>query len=68
GPLIAPSANPEGMPPALNITIAKEYFGSKVDYYRDSGNLEGEASTIIDLSSNNPKVIRGDQSILQFLN
>jgi len=27
GPLIAPSANLEGLPPALNITEAKKYFG-----------------------------------------
>lgn len=68
GPLIAPSANPEGASPALNINIAKKYFGSKVDSYYDNGDLVGEPSVIIDLSNDKPKVIRGDQSILQSLN
>lgn len=68
GPLIAPSANPEGSPPALNISIAKKYFGSQVDYYHSEGDLAGEPSTIIDLSHDEPKVIRGDQSILKSLN
>jgi L-threonylcarbamoyladenylate synthase len=68
GPLIAPSANPEGAPSALNINIAKKYFSSKVDYYYDDGDLVSEPSTIIDLSHDEPKVIRGDQSILKSLN
>ena len=33
GPLIAPSANPEAMPPATNISQAQKYFGDKVDLY-----------------------------------
>ena len=35
GPVIAPSANPEGQPPARNITEAKRYFGDRVDLYVD---------------------------------
>ncbi len=30
GPLVAPSANPEGLPPAKNMEEAKRYFGEKV--------------------------------------
>ena len=37
GPLIAPSANPEGLPPAKNIAQAKEYFGDQIDFYLDGG-------------------------------
>ena len=37
GPLIAPSANPEGLPPAATIAEAKKYFGEKVDVYIDGG-------------------------------
>ena len=37
GPLIAPSANPEGRPPAMTIAQAKEYFGDTVDLYVDGG-------------------------------
>lgn len=49
GPLIAPSANPEGLPPAQNIEEAKKYFGISVDLYVDGGNLSGRASKIIKL-------------------
>ena len=49
GPLIAPSANIEGLPPAKNILEAKEYFGDSVDLYVDGGNLADKASKIIKL-------------------
>ncbi|MEO7905222.1 MAG: L-threonylcarbamoyladenylate synthase [Candidatus Saccharimonadales bacterium] len=37
GPLIAPSANPEGQPPAMTIDQARHYFGDDVDAYIDGG-------------------------------
>ncbi len=37
GPLIAPSANPQGMPPATSIDEAIHYFSDKVDFYVDGG-------------------------------
>lgn len=37
GPLIAPSANPQGLPPAMTIAEAKVYFGGSVDMYVDGG-------------------------------
>lgn len=40
GPLIAPSANPEGMPPAMTIAQAQDYFGADVDFYVDGGKVE----------------------------
>jgi len=39
GPVIAPSANPEGMEPARNIEEAKVYFGELVDVYVDGGEV-----------------------------
>lgn len=39
GPLIAPSANPQGYPPAMNVAEAKAYFGDKVDSYVDGGQV-----------------------------
>lgn len=39
GPLIAPSANPEGLLPAGNIEQAIAYFGDAVDAYIDSGDV-----------------------------
>lgn len=49
GPLIAPSANPEGLPPAKNIQEAKKYFGDIIDLYMDRGEIEGKASKVIKL-------------------
>lgn len=37
GPLIAPSANLEGQPPAYSIPEAQRYFGDAIDFYVDSG-------------------------------
>ena len=39
GPLIAPSANPQGMTPAMNVSEAQDYFGDKVDFYVDGGQV-----------------------------
>lgn len=50
GPLVAPSANPEGLPPAQNISEAKKYFGGEVDLYIDGGEIKGTASKIIRLN------------------
>lgn len=40
GPLIAPSANPEGQPPAQTLAAAQAYFGDAVDFYVDGGVVE----------------------------
>ena len=37
GPLIAPSANPEGCVPAMSLNQAVDYFGDQVDFYVDGG-------------------------------
>ena len=37
GPLIAPSANPEGSVPAMSVSEAEQYFGNKIDKYVDGG-------------------------------
>jgi len=47
GPLVAPSANSEGLKPAQDIKQAKKYFGHKVDFYLDGGTLKSKPSTII---------------------
>lgn len=59
GPLIAPSANPEGLPTAKNIKEAKSYFGEAVDIYIDGGEIEGKASRVIKLHKD------GTESILR---
>ncbi|HET9850464.1 MAG TPA: L-threonylcarbamoyladenylate synthase [Candidatus Saccharimonadales bacterium] len=57
GPLTAPSANPEGSPPAGNITEAKQYFDDQVDFYR-AGQVGGSASKVIRLSQDGLEVLR----------
>jgi L-threonylcarbamoyladenylate synthase len=49
GPLVAPSANPESLKPAKNITEAKKYFGNSVDFYLAGRALNGRASRLIKL-------------------
>ncbi len=58
GPLVAPSANPQGKEPAHTIEEARDYFGDKVDHYEDEGRVEGLASTIIRLKDGEITVIR----------
>lgn len=47
GPLVAPSANIEGMPPANSVTAARRYFGDRVDFYSDGGRRAGKPSTLV---------------------
>ena len=58
GPLVAPSANPQGETPASNINKAKKYFGNKVDGYYGKNKKTGKPSTIISLVDTKPKIIR----------
>ncbi|MFA6273621.1 MAG: L-threonylcarbamoyladenylate synthase [Candidatus Paceibacterota bacterium] len=60
GPLVAPSANPEGLKPAENIKQAKNYFGHKVDFYLSGENLKSKPSILIEINKNSEiKVLRG---------
>ncbi len=52
GPLVAPSANFEGEPPATTLEEAKKYFKDSPDFYIDGGILKSQASTLIKF---NPK-------------
>lgn len=42
GPLIAPSANPQGHAPARTIEEARAYFGDTVDMYIDGGEVPAD--------------------------
>lgn len=42
GPLIAPSANPESLPPAMTAQEAQIYFGDHVDIYIDGGEVSDD--------------------------
>jgi L-threonylcarbamoyladenylate synthase len=58
GPLIAPSANLQGNPPARNIKEAKAYFTDKVDFYVDGGHLNKPPSTLISFLEQEFKILR----------
>ncbi|HYC34748.1 MAG TPA: L-threonylcarbamoyladenylate synthase [Candidatus Paceibacterota bacterium] len=57
GPLIAPSANPQGLAPARTIAEARKYFEDKVDFYA-SGPVSKKPSKIIALEEGRVTVIR----------
>jgi L-threonylcarbamoyladenylate synthase len=57
GPLVAPSANPEGKLPADTIKQSKIYFGDNVDFYQ-SGKTTNRPSKIIQIIEGEIIVIR----------
>ena len=58
-PLTATSANPGGLPPALDVAAARAYFGSRVDVYVDGGRSPaGPASTVVDCSATALRLVR----------
>lgn len=59
GPLAVSSANVSGQPAATTIEEAERQLGSRVRVYLDGGPAgEGEPSTIVDLSSGTPTILR----------
>lgn len=59
GPLLAPSANLEGMPPAASIDQAIDYFGDRVQMYVDGGTVKhAQPSRIMALEAGRLKVLR----------
>lgn len=60
GPLLAPSANPEGLPPAENVQQAIDYFGEQVAVFVDSGATDqlAAASQIVKFTPKGLEIIR----------
>ena len=58
GPIVAPSANPEGEEPAVSVDEAQGYFGDTADFYEDGGVLNSEPSTIIRLTEGGFEIVR----------
>jgi len=58
GPLFAPSANPEGKPPARNCEECAEYFNGLIDFCVKDGQESELPSTIVDFTVYPPKVVR----------
>ena len=59
GALTATSANPSGSPPSRTAADVENYFPTGIDLIIDSGAaLMAEASTVVDVSGEQPKIIR----------
>ncbi len=58
GPLVAPSANPEGKPPANTANSARAYFGSAVEVYIDGGLIDSTPSKLIKIDHGQVAVLR----------
>ena len=58
GPLVTPSANIEGQPPAKTIKEAQKYFGDKIDFYVDGGRLNKKPSKLIKFNKDRLITIR----------
>ena len=60
GPMAVSSANLTGKPPATTAADAREQFGDAVEVYLDSGRCETDIpSTIVDLTGDMPRLLRG---------
>lgn len=64
GPILAPSANWEGFPPATTISEARKYFKNKV-FYLNGGKISSLPSTILDLREKRVKIIRKGKDFLK---
>ncbi len=59
GPLVTSSANHPGKPTAVTVDQAKDYFGDRVDFYIDGGDLsDRQPSTIIRIVDDAIEVLR----------
>ena len=66
GPLVAPSANPEGLPPVDNIRDAKKYFGKRIDFYVNQGKIKAMPSTLIQIKNKQILILREGAGKLHF--
>jgi L-threonylcarbamoyladenylate synthase len=58
GPLVAPSANIEGLEPARTIEESRGYFGEKIDFYVDQGEIDSPPSTIVMIDDGESNIVR----------
>lgn len=58
GPITATSANVHGREPPSTISQAMEQLGDDVTIYIDGGELSGIPTTLVDLTGEQPKVLR----------
>ncbi len=58
GPIVSSSANLQGHAPAKSVDEAQKYFGNKLDFYVDTGKIDGEPSTLIKIEGSKIKILR----------
>ncbi|MBU1228176.1 MAG: threonylcarbamoyl-AMP synthase [Actinobacteria bacterium] len=58
GPLAVTSANRSGYPPAADDRTARAALGDAVAVYLEGSGAGGEASTVVDLTGSEPRVLR----------
>ena len=58
GPVTSTSANLHGQPTPPDIETLANRFGDKISLYIDSGKLEGQPTTLVDFTGDEPKIIR----------
>jgi L-threonylcarbamoyladenylate synthase len=58
GPMAVSSANRSGQPPATTVEQAREQLAERVPVYLDGGTASETASTIVDLTGDDPMVLR----------
>ncbi len=66
GPLVAPSANPQGLPPAKKMEEAQNYFGNNIDFYINGGEIDSQPSTLIKIENKTVTILReGEVKVLE---
>lgn len=58
GPMAVSSANRSGLPPAITVEQAREQLAERVSVYLDGGTAGEAVSTIVDLTADDPVVLR----------
>jgi L-threonylcarbamoyladenylate synthase len=58
GPMAVSSANRSGLPPATTVEQAREQLAERVSVYLDGGTAGEAVSTIVDLTADDPVVLR----------
>lgn len=58
-PIVAPSANKSGQPPATTIQEVLDYFNGKIELVLDAGpTVLKTASTVVDMTEETPRILR----------
>jgi tRNA threonylcarbamoyl adenosine modification protein (Sua5/YciO/YrdC/YwlC family) len=65
GPLAASSANRSGEPTPATCREIEDLFGERVDAYIDGGAIVGSGSTVVDMTGDEPVVLRAGPITLE---